>query len=147
MTYEYLDYTVLIRFGDNDFGSTFKPVLLALKQWLQYTQDWDRYKDKQELAYLINLLAPAAYACCQRNASDTLPVPQRTLEYLIVDPSKILVGEEVDDLLSNHGGAANCEWFVLDMRIPAPEQQVFTVQCRGRYISSPIVWSTYDDRQ
>lgn len=118
------DFTVMVRFGDNDFYSTFIPVLLAMRAWLQYSQEWERYKDKDELVGLINKLSPIAYDHVQNIEGKGCPTPSG---YLQVDEDRILVGTEVDEYLCDKMSQGNGDWFILDMRIPVADQQVFSI--------------------
>lgn len=118
------NFTVMVRFGDNDFHSTFIPVLLALRAWLQYSQEWEHYKDKEKLVRLINRLAPIAYDHVQNTHGRGTSTRS---DYLQIDADRVLVGTEVDEYLSTKMDQANSAWFILDMRIPVADQQVFSV--------------------
>ena len=50
---------IAIKFGDNDFGNTFKPVLEVLNSAYKYSNALPF--DKEKLCFIINSLSPILY--------------------------------------------------------------------------------------
>tara|TARA_R100000656_G_scaffold104176_4_gene76425 strand:+ start:12666 stop:13061 length:396 start_codon:yes stop_codon:yes gene_type:complete len=128
--YEYNDYVVMLRFGDNDFSSTFRLVFASLREVLQYSGEWEEYKDKTNLAQFINSISFPMYVHGQvgqvRKNYTSKEDLASTQKSILVEVDRLYVGSEVDTFLQNHDSQRNCEWFGLDMRLPR-DQQIFVV--------------------
>lgn len=117
---------IAIKFGDNDFGNTFLPLLAILNASYLHTKYLP--KDKKKLCFLINSLSPIAYVLFQnqweyngledvKNGLETEKNKEfiQTKKYLVEEmlPTDILVDKEVDDYLAKHDWD-NGETYILD---------------------------------
>lgn len=120
------NFKIAIKFGDNDFHSTFKGVLAMLFDAFKYQGELP--EDKQKLCFIINKLSPIAYITHQNtweyngleNATGFTTEQNeeytRIEKYLQITPDRILLNKEVDKLIEegNEIHCFNCEIFVLD---------------------------------
>lgn len=118
-------FKIAIKFGDNDFGNTFRAVLVFLYDAYKYDK---LPEDKEKLCWLINSLSPIAYVSHQNQwdyngleigkTSETSANSEflHTKEYLQITPKKILLNEEVDNYIKRLGKEPwdNSETFILD---------------------------------
>jgi hypothetical protein len=116
---------IAIKFGDNDFGNTFRDVL----QMLLEASKWNRLtNDKAKLLFLINQLSPIAYITHQNqweyngleksNGTDTLKNEEflHSKKYLQITSKQLLIDGEVDAYLKKLGKDQwdNGETFILN---------------------------------
>lgn len=119
---------IAIRFGDNDFGPTFRSLLnsiaYSLEEGIRLGNVFPT-RDKEKIAKIISVAAIGHYRTCQNpyEYNETTPDSQ-TARYLTIDAEKILLYEEVDEYLAENDWD-NAETFVLDMRLP-PDQRIFS---------------------
>ncbi len=118
-------FKIAIKFGDNDFGNTFRAVLVFLYDAYKYDK---LPEDKEKLCWLINNLSPIAYVSNQNQwvynglqnikADETTTNSEflRTKQYLQITTKQILLNEEVDKYIKSLGKDAwdNSETFILD---------------------------------
>ena len=80
-----------IKFGDNDFGNTFKPLL-------SFISSLDRDYSKRELMQIINALAYGFYLIKQNNFEYVIS-KKETENYLKLSADNILQGKEVTEYI------------------------------------------------
>jgi hypothetical protein len=115
---------IAIKFGDNDFGNTFKPVLEVLNSAYKYSNVLPF--DKEKLCFIINSLSPILYITHQNqyeyngleevvDGSETTNNTEfiKTKTYLKIKPKDILLNEEVDKYLKEVK-CDNSETYILD---------------------------------
>lgn len=117
---------IAIRFGDNDFGNTFEPLLKLLLD--AYKHNGNLPEDKNKLCFIINYLSPIIYLTHQnqyeynglQNVSDGIKTEEseeflHTKQYLQITPDRILINEEVTDYIKSlEDEWDNGETFILD---------------------------------
>lgn len=116
---------IAIKFGDNDFHSTFRAVLEVLHSSFKYNGSLPM--DKEKLCFMINTLSPILYLTHQNtyaynglekvtNASKTEENEeyQNTKKYLQITPDRILLNNEVTEYCKEVGFSDNSETYILD---------------------------------
>ena len=112
---------IAIKFGDNDFHSTWYPVMETLKQAFDYNGSLPQTKEK--LLIIINKISYGFYLAFQNQFMYNGELELRessTKDYLIIDEGKLLLNEEVDQYLESlapYGGYDNSSTFILDTEL------------------------------
>jgi len=103
---------IAIKFGDNDFSSTFIGVLETIFEIYKYNEV---EPTKKQLVKLINEISYGIYIARQHDYKGEVNhfTAQERKIYLRINESKILIGKEVDDYL-NADVFFNSETFILD---------------------------------
>lgn len=129
---------VLFRFGDNDFGTTFKQVFKLLQAKCECNPAW-QYTTmyRQEVCDFINTLSWPIFLTIQMHRPSKLLEGDRfaSLEeaekhyrdYFKAYPSDILLDNEVDEHLRTNASQANYAWYVYDSTQTQPEWKVYEV--------------------
>lgn len=92
---------ILIRFGDNDFATTWLRVLESASS----SPEFFKIKDKKKLAFMLSKAAAGMYVLhqnrCEYNGLENLDETdfKSTASYLEIDESRIYLDEEVDQYL------------------------------------------------
>lgn len=111
---------IAICFGDNDFYCTFIGLLRTLEARFDESAEYSRdIKDKETLYKVINELTYPMYLLYQNpfsyNEEGKGLVCERTKSYLTIDPSQLLIDDEVDAYLSTlEDDWDNGETFIFD---------------------------------
>lgn len=108
---------ILIRFGDNDFWSTFHGVLAIFLEAWQHNEKNDF--TKKQICEIINETSLGVYMVRQNqfeySNGSTMPEHfEHIRKYLKIDETNIYINEEVDKYLQDIAHDGNCENFVLD---------------------------------
>jgi hypothetical protein len=102
---------IAIRFGDNDFYNTFKPLMENL--YLAYQYNKTLPTNKESLLHTINNLSYGFYLSFQQGHES-----ESTKDYLIIDEKKLLLNEEVDLYLKEcEEFGDNSSTFILDTEL------------------------------
>lgn len=108
---------IAIKFGDNDFWSTFHGVLNVINEAYIYklgSHDEIDVTDKERLCKMINELSFGCYITRQ-NGNRGYDENEHTREYLKITTEKIYVNEEVTQLIIDYtGGNGNGDISILD---------------------------------
>lgn len=120
---------IAIKFGDNDFYNTLRPLLEIIK----ISQTWKHYRneielDKTRLCWIINNLSPIIYIMFQNfweyNGLDKIEIKdtskssefKRIQKYLQITEDQLLINNEVDEYIQSlKDGWDNQETHILDM--------------------------------
>lgn len=142
------NYKVLFRFGDNDFGATFRRVFSLLQEKYEecayydatYPSRGSRYTDlflnKEYVCQFINTLALPIYKTLQCDNQSGFQVNEARFssleeqdrhyaDYLKATPDRIYIGPEIDELIARDAGCANGDWWVYDASIHDPNCRVY----------------------
>lgn len=106
-----------IKFGDNDFTSTFEGVLKAFNEAYIHNEGSHKeldYTNKKNIAYIINNMSYAFFLMRQHKIPHFPITAQNTINYLQITEEQIYVDDEVDTLLYKTGNNRNYEIFILD---------------------------------
>lgn len=129
------NYKVLYRFGDNDFGATFRRVFELLREKFEY-EGSDQFLDKEYVCWFINTLAFPMYKAMQDHEPERLDERRFSSmdeqdayyrNYLKATPDRIYIGSEVDEVLVKDWGCVNSSWYVYDSSIHDPKMRVYVV--------------------
>ena len=118
-------FKIAIKFGDNDFHSTFKGVLSMLFDAFKYDK---LPNNKEKLCWIINQLSPIAYITHQNQweyngleEAEYLKTEENkefllTKKYLQITPENILLNKEVDTFIKEGDKVHffNGDVFILD---------------------------------
>ena len=115
---------IAIRFGDNDFHSTFFGVLKTINEGLKYNSGcYDELKIeaneqiRETLTIIINELSLGCYLSWQHgNRIITDDKRKYYKEYLTITKNLVYINEEVDSFMSEHSDH-NGAFFVLDSNL------------------------------
>lgn len=129
---------ILFRFGDNDFGNTFRQVFKLLQLKCENNAAMGRTAmDKQEICDFINTLAWPIFLTIQEDRPDSAlgdgrfasfaEAEKSYREYLMAYPKDILLNNEVDEHLRTNASQANYAWYVYDSTQKDPKWQVYAV--------------------
>ena len=130
---------ILFRFGDNDFGNTFRQVFKLLQLKCENNAAMGRTAmDKQEICDFINTLAWPIFLTIQEDRrglaaliDDRFASPaeeeKHYRNYLKAYPKDILLNAEVDEHLRTNASQANYAWYVYDSTQKDPKWQVYAV--------------------
>lgn len=112
---------IAIKFGDNDFHSTWFPIMETLKSAYDYNGELPQ--TKEELLIIINNLSCGFYLAFQNqfkyNDEKNLEI-SHTKKYLILTEEELLLNDEVDNYLKSlepFGGIDNSSTFILDTEL------------------------------
>jgi hypothetical protein len=124
-----------IKFGDNDFYSTFTLLLASLSEVYKHTEYLP--KDKKQLCFIINQLSPVMYLagqnCYEYNGMEDIEDPLKTHESkeylhtqkcLQITPKRIYIDDEVDAFINDPNSPFNSDFHVLDLT--QHEYQIWT---------------------
>ncbi len=116
---------IAIKFGDNDFHSTFRAVLEVLHSAYKYNDSISL--DKERLCFMINTLSPILYLTHQNqyrydglekvtdaSKTDENEEYKHIKKYLQITPAKILLNNEVTEYCKEVEFWDNAETFILD---------------------------------
>lgn len=127
---------ILFRFGDNDFGTTFREVFQVLLRATENPRTRDKMRDKEFICAFINELAFPMYRTMQcwdfpdRKDRERFKTDEEYRDfytsYFHATPDMIYIDKEIDELLSVYGDG-NMAWFVLNTEEHYPEWRVYAV--------------------
>lgn len=109
---------LMICFHDNDFGNTFRGVLVTLVSALVWDKRIELFTKEQWLS-VINEISFGSYILWQngfryKNSEDHY---EHIREYLKISEKDLLMNEEVDSFMAENGEWQNGESFVLDLEL------------------------------
>lgn len=103
---------ILIRFGDNDFGTTlraFADVITA-----QAVHDYaEGFLSKEKIAELWNMLAPGLYLVAQNRGRYTTGLD--VAAYLKIDAGHVYLDDEAVQYINDNQWAWNGEWVYIGL--------------------------------
>ena len=110
-----------IKFGDNDFHSTFTGVLIALNESIIYNEGSHGEvkiisENREIITSFINELSYGMYMIRQSNNG----IPSEHIrEYLKITSNKVFINDEVTTMISeyNKSGGNNGDFFILDTEL------------------------------
>jgi len=109
---------IAIKFGDNDFHSTFNPIMDTL--YAAFLYHGGLPENKKKLLIMINSISYGFYLLFQNQFEYNGEISgevSSTKDYLILTEKKLLLNEEVDEYLKSlepYGGGDNSSTFILD---------------------------------
>lgn len=104
---------ILIRFGDNDFGST----LLAFSDVVMHNAN-PLTLTKPQVVELWNEISYGLYLVANRGWKSGYGASDNTRKYLKIDESRVFLNEEARVHLTEHMGEADGSWVLIDIGSP-----------------------------
>ncbi len=104
---------ILIRFGDNDFGTTLRAFadVLTMPSGRNFA---DGFLTKAKVAELWNMLAPGLYFTVQNRGRYT-PASSNVAKYLQISPDRVCLDDEALQYIDENQGQWNGEWVYIGL--------------------------------
>lgn len=103
-----------INFGDNDFGSTFGPIMKIIIDAVEYNKSLEKKLTKENISQLVNGLSLSAYKMFQYTWDYDDGGDKHIGKYLKIKPEDIYLNEEIDEKLKTYSSWANRSFFYAD---------------------------------